>query len=69
MVYYILNGTPWVFQKHFGPNQGDPNLAKRQIFHQYVLPTPLWVIDVDIVGILFGSTKNYPKVMTQFQIF
>ena len=41
---------------------GRPNLAKKQGFHQYMLLTPLWVIDVGILGlsylqgILFGST-------------
>ena len=40
---------------------GRPNLAKKQGFHQYMLLTPLWVIDVGILGlsyfqgILFGS--------------
>ena len=32
MVYYRLIGTPWGFQKHFWPNQRDPNLVQNQFF-------------------------------------
>ena len=32
MVYYILKGAPWVFQKHFRPNWGGPNFAKNHFF-------------------------------------